>query len=154
MADNYDVLVSIDPRFERLVSADWIVGIVQLALETEGHVPCQISVVLTDDEQVRALNRDYADDDHATDVLSFSLVEGEEFASPDEVIRLGEVIVSMETADRQARAAGIDVDAEVAHLLVHGVLHLLGHDHLEPDQEASMREREGTILAQAGLSAH
>lgn len=150
----HDVLASIDERFGKQTSADWLTGIARIALESENVGDCQLGVVITGDDEVRTLNRDYAGDDHETDVLAFSLTEGEEFTQPDDTRRLGEVIISMETAARQASDAGVELDSEVAHLLVHGVLHVLGYDHLEPGDEAAMRARERAILEIAGLSAH
>ena len=130
-------------------------GIARLTLEGERIGAAQLSVVVTDDDQVRALNREYAGDDHATDVLSFSLEEGETFATPPgEPRRLGEVIISHETAQRQAAEAGHDLEDETAHLLVHGILHLLGYDHLESADEQSMRTREHSILSELGFEAH
>ena len=150
----HDVLVSIDEGFRPLVAPDSLIGVARLALETEGVGACQLSIVMTDDEQIQALNRDFAGDDHATDVLAFSLTEGEEFARPDEIERIGEIVISMETATRQAKDAGIDTDREVAHLVVHGVLHLLGYDHVIAEEDTAMRAREQKILELVGLSAH
>lgn len=150
----HDILVAIDPVFARRVQADWLTAIARITLEHEGVSDCQLSVVITDDAEIHALNRQYADEDKPTDVLSFSQEEGEEFAAiPDEARRLGDVIISLETAERQAAEAGHDLDAEVAHLLTHGVLHLLGYDHAEPDEEREMRERERAVLAKAGIEA-
>jgi probable rRNA maturation factor len=150
----HDVLVSIDPRFGKEVAADWLVGIARIVLEMEHVGKAQVSIVVTDDEQVRALNRDFAGDDHATDVLSFSLEEGEPFTTPGDERRLGEVVVSYETADRQAREAMHPTEDELAHLLVHGVLHLLGYDHMEAADETRMRSRERRVLGVLGLEAH
>jgi len=153
--DEHDVLVSIDPAFARDVQADWLVGIARLTLEMERVGDAQISILVTTDEQVRELNREYAGDDHATDVLSFSLEDGEAFASPPgDVRRLGEVILSYETAARQAREAGHHPEEECAHLLAHGVLHLLGYDHMKPEDEARMRSRERRLLGELGYEAH
>ncbi|MEO6196487.1 MAG: rRNA maturation RNase YbeY [Dehalococcoidia bacterium] len=154
MQSDHDVLVSIDPRFSRQVSADWLVGIARITLEMEKVGVCQLGVVVTDDEQIRLLNREYAGEDHATDVLAFSLTEGEDFAKPDETERIGEVVISMETAVRQAEDAKIDLESEIAHLLVHGVLHLRGYDHLGEDEERVMRAKERAVLVEVGLSAH
>jgi probable rRNA maturation factor len=150
----HDVLVSIDPAFGTRITADWLIGVARITLEMERAPSCQLSVVVTGDEQIRELNREFAGEDHATDVLSFSLREGEEFVSPDDTDRLGEVIVSFETAERQADEAGHHVEDEVAHLLVHGVLHLLGYDHLEPADETKMRARERSILSELGYEEH
>lgn len=147
----HDVLVSIEPKFGKLVTADWLAAIAKLTLEMEKADSCQVGVVITGDEQMLALNREYAGENHATDVLSFSLREGEAFVSPDDVSRLGEVVVSYETAQQQAEAGGHEVDEEVAHLLVHGVLHLLGYDHAEVEDQVKMRARERRVLGELGI---
>jgi rRNA maturation RNase YbeY len=140
--------VRIDPPFRQEVSAPWLRRVARLALAAEGVRAAELSIVITDDEAVRQLNRAYAGEDEATDVLSFSLQEGEAFPSPDGLLRLGEVVISLPTARRQAEAAGRPLLEEVAHLLVHGILHLLGYDHALPQEEERMRERERAILAQ------
>jgi len=121
-------------------------------MDAEGLPPWELGVVITDDETIRELNREYAGDDTPTDVLAFSLREGEEFASPDGVVRLGEVIISYPTAQRQAAEADRAVEDEIDHLLVHGVLHLLGYDHAEPAEEERMRARERELLDAGGLT--
>src|SRR3990170_1838869 len=102
----------------------------------------QHDILITSDATIHDLNRRYADEDKATDVLSFSLREGEEFVSPDDTERLGEVIISLDTAKRQAEEAGRALEAEGAHLLGHGILHLLGYDHAEPEEQRAMQARE------------
>jgi len=109
--------------------------------------PAELDIFIAGEEDMRELNRDYAGQDELTDVLSFSLTEGEELPSPDGVLRLGEVIIAYPVAQRQAEAAGRPVREEVAHLLVHGILHLLGYDHAEPEEELAMRAREDQLLA-------
>jgi probable rRNA maturation factor len=150
----HDILVSVNPAFAQRLGADWLVGVARITLEMERVPSCQLSILLTNDEQVRELNRDYAGDDHVTDVLSFSLREGETFVSPDDTDRLGEVIISFETAARQADAAGHDLEDEVAHLLVHGILHLLDYDHAAPEDEEKMRLHERRVLRELGYEAH
>jgi probable rRNA maturation factor len=85
--------------------------------------------VLTDDETIRALNRDYREVDAATDVLSFPLADPAQLSDPDAAVFLGEIYISLETAREQSRAARRPFPREVAHLTVHGLLHLLGYDH-------------------------
>ena len=151
----HDVLVSIEPDFARRVQADWLTGIARITLEHEDVGDCQLSVAVTTDAEIHALNRRYAAEDRPTDVLAFSQEEGESFvAPPDQLRHLGDVIISLETAERQAAEAGHDLDAEIAHLLAHGVLPLLGYDHAAPDEERQMRERERAVLAKAGIQAH
>ncbi|MFQ5471285.1 MAG: rRNA maturation RNase YbeY [Dehalococcoidia bacterium] len=150
MADNM-VLISVGDRFESVVGRIDVVTLAERVLAAESVDESELGILVTDDEQVRELNRKYAGEDEATDVLSFSLLEGEEFVSPDGVTRLGEVIISYPTAERQASEAGHSVADEVSHLLVHGILHLLGYDHAEPDDEQKMRAREDELL---GASRH
>jgi len=117
----------------------------------------EATLVLTDDEEVHALNKEYRDVDSPTDVLAFSMLEGEdaEFAGP----LLGDVIISVETAERQAETqehqrrleepegAPWTLDDELAFLAIHGFLHLLGHDHYEPEEEAAMKAEEQRLWA-------
>ena len=143
----HDILITIDEPYGRYVAADDLERVARVALEAEGVPGAELGILITDDATIHDLNRRYADEDKATDVLSFSLREGEEFVSPDETERLGEVIISLDTAKRQAEEAGRPLEAEVAHLLVHGILHLLGYDHAEPEEERAMQARERAILA-------
>jgi len=116
----------------------------------EGTGATQLGVVITDDATVRDLNRRYLGHDEPTDVLSFGLGEkgGRPFVlPPGEAAPLGEVIISYPTAVRQADERGHSVEAEVAHLLVHGILHLLGYDHQAAKDGRIMRDREEQILA-------
>lgn len=111
---------------------------VQHRLETIGALCLQrhpvggsVDVILTDDEEVRRLNRTYRCRDTTTDVLSFSMREGSTPTVPDEVADLpaGEIYISMPQAALQAAELGVDVPDELSRLLVHGLLHLAGHDH-------------------------
>ena len=114
-----------------------------------GSTDAELSILLTGDEEIRELNRDWRDKDRATDVLSFSQVEGE---GPAGARVLGDVVISMDTAARQAEELGHDLEHEVARLLVHGVLHLLGHDHVRGGSSArKMRAEEKRLLALLGL---
>lgn len=113
-------------------------------------MPAELSVMLAEDATVRELNRTYRGIDAATDVLSFSQREGEAFVGPAGAApHLGDVIISIETARRQAAEAGVSVQAEVSHLLVHGVLHLLGYDHEGPEDAEAMRLQEEAVLGAA-----
>lgn len=106
--------------------------------------------MLTDDAAIRDLNRRYRRRNVPTDVLSFAQREGAAFARPgDAAPHLGDVVISVETARRQAREHRLALREEVAHLLVHGILHLLGYDHVRKRDEAVMRAREDAILGRA-----
>lgn len=115
-------------------------------------MPLELSVVVTDDETVRELNRRYLGIDTPTDVLSFGLDSEEAFVTPTAGLRQpGEIVIAFPTAVRQAEQARHSLDDELAHLLVHGVLHLLGYDHESSGDAKAMREREEAILRR---SAH
>jgi probable rRNA maturation factor len=107
-------------------------------LEATGQENGELSIVLCDDAFIRHLNLEYRKIDRATDVLSFSMLEGEVLASGPQL--LGDVIISVETAGRQANEAGQSLLEEVTFLLIHGILHLLGYDHGKPEDEGKMRE--------------
>ena len=124
------------------------------ALEAmRGHfapTDADLTIVLTDDAQLRTLNRDYLDVDAPTDVLSFPSDQ----TDPESGLRyLGDILVSMERAAAQSAAAGHALEAEVQLLVVHGVLHLLGHDHAEPEEKAQMWKAQAEILSRLGLGA-
>jgi probable rRNA maturation factor len=109
-----------------------------------------LGVAITDDATIYELNRRFLGIDEPTDVLSFGLggQGGRPFAlPPGEVASLGEVIVSYPAAARQAEEQGHSVQSEVSHLLVHGILHLLGYDHEGPEDERLMRQRAEEIVA-------
>ena len=151
MASKHTILVSIAEPFAGSISAKRLAGIARRVLEAEGVGAAELSVAVTDDETVRSLNREYAGEDAVTDVLSFSQREGEEFvAPPGRVPPLGEVIIAYPQAARQTGERGGSAETEVTRLLIHGILHLLGYDHGEPEEERRMRAREEELREAAG----
>lgn len=124
---------------QRLVEA------VRLVLRGEGVEQAEISLAIVDDPTIHALNRQHLDHDYPTDVLSFELSRGEGLLE-------GEVIVSAETAFRQAAQFGWTAGDELLLYTIHGVLHLAGHDDHTPEQRAAMRTREARYLEHFGLS--
>ena len=133
------------------------------ALDKQGvDTPCEINVLVTDDEGIRAINKAYRDIDRATDVLSFPMFEltpGElpedwsEYRDPaTHKVPLGDMAISLERAKAQAAEFGHSAEREVGYLTIHSVLHLLGYDHLdEGPQKAQMRAREEAILGELGI---
>ena len=109
------------------------------AMRAAGVAGRAMTLSLTDDRELRALNKKYANEDHATDVLSF------EQAAP----LLGDVIISVETAARQAKTAKHSLLAELFHLSVHGMVHLLGYDHATKAEERVMFGYEAKLRARA-----
>lgn len=161
----FEIDVQIFDEFESAVSEQWVRKIVSAAIESESSGPeTHVSVVIADDEVVRDLNRQHRGLDENTDVLSFSFThEGEyygeqerdavavndDFVLPPDVKvddSLGEIIVSYPQTQRQAEQAGHAVEQELTVLLVHGVLHLLGHDHEEPGDEFIMKAAEARVM--------
>jgi probable rRNA maturation factor len=112
-------------------------------LEAEGAAHREVSVLLTDDAEIRALNRDHRGKDKPTDVLAFALDEAGEVLEAS----LGDVVISVERARAQAAGRGVELDHELELLAVHGTLHLLGYDHAEPDEARTMRARTRAIRA-------
>jgi probable rRNA maturation factor len=107
----------------------------------------ELSVLLTDDTHMRALNRDHRGKDRPTDVLSFSQLEGEGGGLHPEL--LGDVVISLSSARRQARARGATLRQELLALLVHGVLHLAGFEHegVGPARARAMRAEQARLVA-------
>jgi probable rRNA maturation factor len=107
-----------------------------------------LSVLLTDDVTVRRLNRDFRDEDKVTDVLSFPTGE----AIPGSGDYLGDIAISVAQAQAQADAAGHSLKDELTLLTIHGVLHLLGHDHAGDDEKERMWSAQQALLDELGLS--
>ena len=131
------------------------------ALAAEGlTAPCEVAVLLTDDDGIHEINREMRQVDRPTDVLSFPEFEltpgqlpGPEDADPGTgLIPLGDMVLSMERVAAQAREYGHSKRRELSYLVTHSVLHLLGYDHLdEGPMKAQMRAREEAIMALLGL---
>lgn len=118
--------------------------------------PIEVSITLTDNEKIRALNKKFRNIDRPTDVLSFPLFDytGEQEEPPvDEFVgMIGDIVISLEQAQKQAEEYGHGFEREAAFLCVHSMLHLLGYDHETGDaDEADMRRRQSEILARMGL---
>ena len=167
---SHQITVEVEAGFPDCPAGSWFETIVAAALAEGGFDrPAEVSLLVTTDETVHELNRQYRGIDEPTDVLSFAMLEDlappESGSSadpavalsragshptflvpPDGLAHLGEVIISYPRAVEQARQAGHPTDRELAHLTAHGVLHLLGYDHEEPDEERIMRAKENAVL--------
>ena len=147
----YEVSILVQPPFRGRLDSRALRRLAVRLLRAEGVAPpAEVGLVVSDDETLRDLNRRYLGLDEPTDVLSFGHdPSGEPFVTPpDGVRRLGEVILSYPMAERQAQEAGRSTQEEAAHLVVHGLLHLLGYDHDDPEDERRMRAREEELLGQ------
>ena len=110
----------------------------------------EVSVLLTDDPHMTQLNRKYREIDGPTDVLAFAIQEGEDNIDLNANV-LGDVVISLETAERQAKEETHSLEEEVAFLTVHGVLHLLGYDHQSQNEGCVMFEKQDIILQRLHL---
>lgn len=119
-----------------------------LAALTHQHAEGDLTLVLTDDEQLRRLNRDFLGVDAPTDVLSFPASETDPETG---AAYLGDILLSLPRAETQARAAAHSLADEARLLVVHGVLHLLGHDHAEAEEKSKMWKAQSAILESLGL---
>lgn len=154
-----EIDVLIDKGLEPCPETGWLREIAEQVLIAQGaDSQVEMSLVITGQERIQQLNRDYRGKDEPTDVLAFSMasVEGSGagmtsfIMPPDGVSHLGEVIISCPQAVVQAQEHMHSIKREMAILIIHGVLHLLGYDHMEPEQESQMQAREREILGDTG----
>lgn len=117
--------------------------------------PLNINLSLGNDTEVHRLNRDFRNMDKPTNVLSFAAVDDDDFENmlkQDDVIELGDIIIALETMQREADETGISLHNHFCHLLTHGILHLLGFDHQTDEEAEEMESREIAILRQLNIN--
>jgi len=143
----------IEEGIEPSVDIEWLQQIVEKTLLAENIPPnAEVSLVIVGQERIQELNREYRGKDRPTDVLSFSLIEQKENETedfinpPDGLIHLGEVIISYPQAVLQADEHQHSIKKEMEILMIHGILHLLGYDHEQPEKAPAMIAREKEIL--------
>jgi len=146
----FEIDVQIDSAYVAQVQEAWLARAAMATLRRQGvHEPAGLAIVISGDGTLRRLNRTYRGVDAPTDVLAFGSAD-EPFASG----YLGDVVISFPQAEVQARRAGHPLEAELQLLVVHGVLHLLGHDHAEPSPsgKAEMWSAQAAILHGLGAA--
>ena len=150
---NYLITVQMEPEYEGELDADALHKLTVGVLQAEGIAgPLEMGIVVTTDEEVRSLNRQYLGHDYETDVLSFGLGEDDEFITPAErPSYLGDVVISYDRAVEQAQEYGHDTPTEVATLLVHGVLHLLGYTDEDDENRRKMHARQQELLRSSAV---
>jgi probable rRNA maturation factor len=143
----FDVDVQVAPEFVDLVAVERLRAAARAVLRHESRTG-ELALVITDDEGIRSLNRDFLDVDAPTDVLAFPTQGGEGpfVAAPGTGSYLGDVIISYPRAEAQAREQGHATAQELDLLIVHGVLHLLDYDHASAEEEAAMWARQEAVL--------
>ena len=147
----FDIAVSISSPAWEAVLPDAERLCVESALAVLGPAtkPTELSIVLSSDAEIRILNRDYRGKDTTTNVLSFPSGLSSDLTGTD---MLGDVILAFETVSMEAARDGKPLESHLRHLVVHGVLHLLGYDHETEDEATEMERREVEILDGFGIS--
>jgi len=147
-----EINVLFDEGFEGTLDEGWLREVAAKALIAEHQSDAEMGILITDQDKIRQLHKEYMGEDEPTDVLSFAMREKGPVDAPDFVFpagdaaHLGEVIISYPQAEIQAGEHGHSAKKEVAILLIHGVLHLLGYDHDQPERQKKMQAREKAIL--------
>jgi probable rRNA maturation factor len=141
--------IDIIPEFRRMFISGILERAANTALIQQASPDADLTLVLTGDSQVQALDREFLDTDAPTDVLSFPSSE----MDPETGRRyLGDIIISVPQAEAQAVAGGHSLEAELSLLVIHGVLHLLGHDHAGTKNKARMWAAQSEVLGRLGIS--
>jgi len=158
--ENSQSRIAVDDKLEKMIKA---VVLAAISLE-KFQKPVEISVTLVDNEQIREINREYRDKDMVTDVLSFPMLEFDEnhqliaeyevgdYNYDDEVLLLGDIVISLERAKEQAEEYGHSFEREVGFLTAHSMFHLFGYDHENEHDREVMRSREEAVLEELGLT--
>ena len=135
--------VNFDYDFKELFNE--VIKITMLKLKLEQDYDLSVSFI--DDKQIRVINRDYRHIDKSTDVISFAMLDSQDFVVQDNSdLDLGDIFISVETANKQAKALNQSVNREISFLFIHGLLHLLGYDHQKEEAEKVMIQLQEEIL--------
>lgn len=161
--DNRQEKIEVTSRLEEELKK-----VIEFALkEEEVEIPCEVSLLFVDNEEIREINNETRNINRETDVLSFPMLEyenkkvfkemykGYEFSQSDfdgEELVLGDIVLSLEKALEQSKEFNHSFERESAYLVVHSVLHLLGYDHMEEDDKKIMRNREEDILEKLNIT--
>jgi probable rRNA maturation factor len=158
-------VIKVESQIDKWPAGDWEAlatraALVALAASPQAElatspVSIEISVRLTSDAEVRVLNHQYRGKDRATNVLSFPMVEPDLIDAlaniDDGEVLLGDIVLAQETCAREAAERGVPIADHAAHLIVHGLLHLLGHDHMNDAEAETMETIERTAMSALGL---
>lgn len=155
---DFVVTIEVDPPFDAEVNLDQLERLVTHVLRGEAvAAPAEVSIWITDEDELHTLNRTYRSVDASTDVLSFGAEPEQDEAlpfvsAPDQPRYLGDLAVSFPHVVRQADEYGHSRQRELSYLVTHGLLHLLGYDHEQPEQAQVMRSREEALLGVLGIT--
>jgi len=146
----FEISVEVDPPYAAEVDVELLTTVAHAVLEREGvAAPADLGIWITNEDELHALNRTFRSVDSSTDVLSFGEGDDEDMPfvqAPESVPHIGDVAISFPHVRRQAEEYGHSRQRELAYLLTHGILHLLGYDHEDPDDAREMRVHEEAAL--------
>ena len=146
--EKYNMFV--DELYEDNYIENYIKKVLELE-EVESDRPLYLSLLLTNNQNIQVINRDFRDKDAPTDVISFAYHETEDFnIGPYDT--LGDIVISLERVEEQAVEYNHSFKREFYYVLTHGILHILGYDHIEEEDKKIMREREEAILSTFGYT--
>jgi probable rRNA maturation factor len=155
--ENLQNKIEVTPDLEKNIT-----DAVKASIEMEGFdIESEVSILLVDNEKIRDINNEHRHIDKSTDVLSFPVVEMHEgeiisnegdFDLDEDLLLLGDIVISLETAKSQAVEYGHSFEREIAFLTTHGVFHLLGYDHMERGEEEKMLQKQEAVLRKLGLT--
>lgn len=151
------MVIVLDDRQEIFEISDELMGMVQdvmiECLESEGYDDdYEVSLSFVNDEEIWEINREYRGVDSPTDVLSFPLLTDDDIEVEYEEVSLGDIVVSTETAIRQAKEYNHSVTREICFLVCHSMFHLLGYDHMTEEEAKIMEEKQESVLNKLGIT--
>lgn len=135
---------------EKLKEIDELKGFIDFALKYLKLENVLFNIIIVDNEEIHKINREYRGVDRPTDVISFALEDDETFVKTD-VRVLGDIYISIDKAKEQAESFGHSLKREISFLTIHGILHLLGYDHMEEEDEKEMFGLQEMILNEYGI---
>lgn len=165
-----DMTINIEYEAEKKLEIPYETIINEIVLESLDYVKCpyeaEVTVILTDNLEIQAINKEHRQIDAPTDVLSFPLVDydepavfnhvetqAEDYFDPDTgELLLGDIVISVDKVEEQAEKYGHSLTRELAFLTAHSMLHLCGYDHMEEDERVQMEEKQREILERRGYS--
>jgi len=145
--NEFEIINSTDNKIDEL---DELKNVVEFALKYQKVENAIFNIIIVDEEEIHKINREYRGKDSVTDVISFALEDDKVFVETDFRV-LGDIYVCIEKVKSQAEEYGHSFKRELAYLTIHGLLHLLGYDHMTSEEEKIMNEVEEMILNEYGI---
>lgn len=147
--NEFEIINTLDKDIDEL---KYLPDLLNLALKKLNINKAIFNVIIVDDKYIHQLNKEYRNIDRATDVISFALEDDKSFVNTEFRV-LGDIYISLDTAIRQADEYGHSLKREISFLTVHGLLHLLGYDHMQKEDEEVMFGLQELILNEAGIKS-